>query len=100
MSSICGNCGSINSYQNTKEGGRSVLIFLLLCLFMIVPGLLYWGFKSKAKNKLVCADCGAENQSFGLNTPRGIQLYKQYHPEGNLNLKIKSSKSQTWHGFW
>ena len=76
---ICGNCGSMNSKGTKTEGGRSVILFLILLCFMIVPGLLYWGFASKQKKSTVCTACGADNQLFPLSSPKGKLLYKEYH---------------------
>lgn len=47
MSEICSNCGLINSRVQKTEGGRSFILFIILLFFMIVPGLLYWGFAKK-----------------------------------------------------
>lgn len=77
---ICSNCGSLNSKGTQKEGGRSIIIFLLLLLCCIIPGLLYWGFKSKTKRTIVCRKCGAVNSLMQVDTPRGQQLFKEFYP--------------------
>lgn len=84
MSEICGNCGSIDSYKGKTEGGRSVILFILLLCCMIVPGLLYWGFAKKQRKFFVCKSCGAENQYFDLSTPKGKKLLNEYHPNETL----------------
>ena len=76
---ICSNCGAIDSKKETIEGGRSVILFLILFMFMVVPGLLYWGFKSKAKKVISCKECSAENTIINLGTPKGKKLYLEYH---------------------
>lgn len=96
MNSICGNCGSINSKVNKTDGGRSVVLFLLLCLCFVVPGLLYWGFAKKERKFVVCSGCGAENEFYDLKTPKGVKLFKEYHPDE----KLPSEKSKSWHGLW
>lgn len=97
MSIICGKCGSINSEVHKVEGGRSFGLFLILCLFMIVPGLLYWGFAKKESKFTVCSGCGSQNDFYNTKTPKGIKLFKEYHPDEVLP-PYKSDK--TWHGFW
>lgn len=79
MGIICGKCGSLNSMKKQKEGGRSVILFLILLFCAIVPGLLYWGFAKKTKIRNVCYGCGAENQFYNLNTPKGKMLKKEFH---------------------
>jgi ribosomal protein L40E len=97
MKNICGKCGSLDSYKEVTEGGRSVGLFLLLCCFMIVPGLLYWGFAKKATTKNVCKQCGAVNEEVGLHSPLGQKLFRELHPNEE---PLKPIKKQTWHGFW
>lgn len=79
MSEICSNCGSINSRVQKTEGGRSFILFIILLFFMIVPGLLYWGFAKKTWKYSVCKGCGGENQFFNLKTPKGKKLHEEYY---------------------
>jgi predicted RNA-binding Zn-ribbon protein involved in translation (DUF1610 family) len=71
---ICENCGA--NIKPRKKHKGSVLVFLVLCLFLIVPGLIYaaWALSS---GYLVCPQCGSK-EIIPLNTPRGKKLKAQF----------------------
>lgn len=76
---ICRECGHFGKAVKDEEGGRSVILFIILLCFMIIPGLLYWGFKSKAKSFVVCPGCNGRNTMVSTATPVGRKLYKELH---------------------
>lgn len=77
---ICRECGTINRSAGTEEeGGRSVVVFILLLCLAIIPGLLYWGIKSKAKKHRVCSGCGAKDSLVPLESPVGNKLWNEWH---------------------
>ena len=79
---ICENCGSLDTVGVRKEGGRSIVLFLILLCFFLLPGLLYWGFAKKQRNFVVCKKCNAENTFVFINTPKGKMLMKDFYPDG------------------
>lgn len=79
MNCICGKCGLMNSKIKKKEGGRSFILFFILLLFAIVPGLLYWGFAKKSSIRVICSGCGTENEFYNLNTPMGKNLKTKFY---------------------
>lgn len=71
---ICTECFDVGFGTNHTKG--SIAIEIVLWLMLIVPGLIYsiWRLSTR---KLVCQKCGGA--LIPTETPRGKQLFKQYH---------------------
>jgi hypothetical protein len=55
---ICPNCQCLYRGEPRKEPRGSVLIGLLLCLFFLAPGLLYFGLTEGYR--YYCPQCGLQ----------------------------------------
>lgn len=73
---ICITCGSIGQAVTRTKG--SFLIEVALWLGFCLPGIIYsiWRLTSREK---VCRHC--DGKMISLNSPRGKQLWKQFHDE-------------------
>ena len=71
---ICAGCG--NQVVPKKEKKGSVIIFIVLCFFMVIPGIIYliWMLSGR---KLQCPKCGNADVVI-IESPRGKKLISEY----------------------
>lgn len=67
---VCSQCGYIGAPKRGSD--FSFLVFLILILFFILPGLIYWAVTRG--RYAVCAACRARNTMLPLDSPRGRTL--------------------------
>jgi hypothetical protein len=60
-----------------KKRKGSLLVFVVLLLFFIIPGLIYaaWGLSS---GFMICPKCGSR-EFVPISTPKGKQLRARFH---------------------
>lgn len=73
---ICATCGSQGKAKISNRG--SVLVFLALCVFFLIPGLLYLVYMLTG-NYTSCRSCGSR-EVVKVDTPRGRELAARYAP--------------------
>ena len=68
---VCRNCGNqVRPIVSTKLNGCFLIVLLI---FFIIPGLLYWVWAGTQKI-LTCPKCNAQNTLIPLESPEGKRL--------------------------
>jgi len=70
MEKVCVLCGE--RVMPRKKTSFSVIIFILLLMLWIIPGLLYLGY-CMSKSREVCPNCGGE-QLVPINSPAARRI--------------------------
>lgn len=91
---ICSNCGSLSDYSYSKGDGcfTGILKFIFHIIFFImlftplfwvsILGWVIWliiACSSGKKSENCCPSCKAENTLMLTTSPKGQELFEQYH---------------------
>ena len=71
---ICGGCGE--KVTPTKESKGSILILIVLLLFLIIPGVIYWIWMYSGR-KDICPKCKSTDV-VKIKSPRGKKLLTEF----------------------